>query len=101
MKVALALCLVSAVACAGVSADSRTSSSAKAAGRTCADSLIPAVAFRGSEVYAGPDGTTTTIATLKEDTPVCAASSAAGFGYRRVTFGDGKTGYVTEERLSL
>jgi len=101
MKAALVLCLVSVVACASMSADAGRSSSAKAAGQSCADSLIPAVASRGSEVYAGPDGTTTTIATLKEDTPVCAASSAAGFGYRRVTFADGKTGYVTEERLSL
>src|SRR5207253_4017621 len=101
MKAALALALIAAAACASTSADSRASSSPKMAGQSCADSLIPAVASRGSEVYAGPDGTTTTIATLKEDTPVCAASSAAGFGYRRVTFADGKTGYVTEERLSL
>ena len=48
-----------------------------------------------------PDGTSSMIATLKQDTPVCAASSTAGFGYRRVTFSNGQTGFVTESSLSL
>jgi len=92
MKAALALALIAAAACASTSADSRASSS---------DSLVPAVASRGTEVYAGPDGTSSMIATLKQDTPVCAASSTAGFGYRRVTFSNGQTGFVTESSLSL
>jgi hypothetical protein len=101
MKAALALALVAAAACASTSADSRASSSPKMAGQNCADPLVPAVAYRGTDVYVAPDGTSSTITILKEDTPVCAASSAAGFGYRRVTFANGRTGFVAEDRLSL
>jgi hypothetical protein len=101
MKAALALALMAAAACASTSADSRASSSPKAAAWSCGDSLVPAVAYRGTDVYAGPDGTTSTIATLRQDTQVCAASSTAGFGFRRVTFPDGKTGFVPETNLSL
>jgi len=101
MKAALALALIAAAACASTSADSRASSSPKMAGQSCADSLVPAVASRGTEVYAGPDGTSSMIATLKQDTPVCAASSTAGFGYRRVTFSNGQTGFVAENSLGL
>jgi hypothetical protein len=101
MKAVLALALMAVAACASTSADSRASTSPKMAGQSCADSLVPAVAYRGADVYAGPDSTTSTIATLKQDTPVCAASSTAGFGYRRVTFANGRTGFVAEDRLSL
>jgi hypothetical protein len=101
MKAAFALALMAAAACAGTSADSRASSSAKMAGQKCADSLIPAVAYRGTDVYEGPDPSTRMMLVLKQDTPVCAASLPHAFGYRRVTFSDGKTGFVTEDSLSL
>jgi hypothetical protein len=101
MKAALALALVAAAACASTSADSRTSSSPKMAGQNCADSLLPAVAYRGADVYAGPDSSSSMITILKQDTPVCAASSTVGLGYRQVTFANGRTGFVAEDRLSL
>ena len=101
MKAALALALMAAAACASTSVDSRASSSPKMAGQSCADSLVPAVAYRGADVYAGPDSSSSMIAILKQDTPVCAASSAVGLGYRQVTFADGRTGFVAEDRLSL
>ena len=47
------------------------------------------------------DGTSSMITTLKQDTPVCAAPSTAGFGYRRVTFSNGQTGFVAENSLGL
>ncbi|OLD34487.1 MAG: hypothetical protein AUI19_03240 [Myxococcales bacterium 13_1_40CM_2_68_15] len=86
MKAALALALMAAASCAGTSADSR---------------LIPAVAYRGTDVYEGPGPSTRMVAVLKEDTPVCAAFSPHAYGYRQVTFADGKTGFVTEDSLSL
>jgi len=101
MKAALALALIAAAACAGTSADSRASSSPRMAGQSCADPLVPAVAPRGTDVLAGPDGNSSTIATLKQDTPVCVSASTAGFGYRRVTFSNGQTGFVAENSLSL
>jgi hypothetical protein len=101
MKAALVLALMAAASCAGTSADSRASSSPNPAGQRCADSLIPAVAYRGTDVYEGPGPSTRMVAVLKEDTPVCAAFSPHAYGYRQVRFTDGKTGFVTEDSLSL
>ena len=63
-------------------------------------SLVPAVAYRGSDIYAGPDSSPGPMIRLKADTPVCASASMAGYGFRRVQLADGKTGYVSESNLS-
>jgi hypothetical protein len=99
MKALLALSLLASVACASTPPETR--SSQNGAVQSCVDSLVPAVALRGSSIYAGPDGTTGMIATLKQDTPVCVEASSAGFGFRRVKFSSGGTGFVAEDNLSL
>src|SRR3989442_13874927 len=101
MKAALVLALMAAASCAGTSADSRASSSPNPAVQRCADSLIPAVAYRGTDVYEGPGPSTPMVAVLKEDTPVCAAFSPHAYGYRQVTVTAGNTGFLTQDNPRL
>jgi hypothetical protein len=99
MKPFVALLLALSAACAGMSS-STNQSSAAANGQSCG-TMIPAVAYRGSPVYAGPDSTLTPITTLKQDTPVCASSESLGFGFRKVKLANGNTGFVPESSLSI
>ncbi len=99
MRVLLALPLIVALGCAGASAAKSKSMSA-AAGQSCGD-LMSGIALKGTGVYPGPDDTLKPIRWLDADTPVCAGSRLEGFGFRRVTFADGSTGYVQDEYLSL
>lgn len=99
MKPFVALLLALSSACAGMSS-STNQHSAASNGQSCG-SMIPATAYRGSPVYAGPDSTLSPMATLKEDTPVCASSESVGFGFRKVKLANGNTGFVPESSLSI
>jgi hypothetical protein len=103
MKIVAALTLALASACAGSSTASRDSSGAtstRLSSQSCTAPLVSSVAHKGSEIYSGPDGNSTLVGTLKSDTPVCAQSYPEGFGFRRVQFTDGRTGFVTEQSIS-
>jgi len=63
--------------------------------------LLPAVVTAGSDVHAGPDTSTSVIATLKTALPGCASSSTEGFGFRHVLLEGGVSGYVEEPRVSV
>ena len=96
------LSLALAAACAGPSSSTTATPSGATAtnGQSCASPMVPAVAYRGSDIYAGPDSSRGPMIRLTSDTPVCASSSMAGYGFRRVQLADGKTGYVSESNLS-
>jgi hypothetical protein len=101
MRSLCALGLAATFACASGSSTVQSTSSAvsKPDARSCAP-MVPAIAYRGTDVYAGPDSTGTPIATLKQDTPVCASPDATGFGYRRVKLANGQTGFAADNSLS-
>jgi hypothetical protein len=62
--------------------------------------MVPAVAAAHTDVRTSPDPTSNNVVTLSTATPVCAASSSSGFGYRRVQLADGRVGYIDETQLS-
>jgi len=98
MKIILALPLALSFACAGVS--SSTAGNSSASSQACG-SLVSAVAYKGTEVYAAPDSSSPPVAVLKEDTPVCASPDTRGFGFRRIQLANGNAGYVAESGLSI
>jgi hypothetical protein len=101
MKIASTLLLALASACVGASASRGTGTTTATAGtRSCSAPMVSSVARRGSDIYAAPDATSTVVATLKSDTPVCAEADSRGFGFRRVTLSDGRTGFVAEQSIS-
>lgn len=100
MKPFVALPLALSFACAGMSSSTNQNSTAAAGGQSCG-TMVPAVAYRGSAVYASPDSTLMPMTTLKEDTPVCASSEPQGFGFRKVKLANGNTGFVAESSLSF
>jgi len=89
-----------ASACASTSSATNTKGGTVAAGQSCASPMISAVAYRGTDVYASPDSSRGPMVRLTADTPVCASDAMSGYGFRRVTLSDGRTGYVTESNLS-
>ncbi len=99
MRIVLALPLLLTFACAGMS--SSTAGNSAAASRSCGQSLVPAIAFKGTSVYEAPDNATLQIASLSQDTPVCVSANTAGYNFRRVQLADGKTGYVEQSQLSM
>jgi len=102
MKSHCALLLAVTSACAtgsSSSAGNAQASASKPDAQSCSP-MIPAVAYRGTDLYEGPDSSYAAFTTLKEDTPVCASSDTTGFGFRRVKLANGKTGYVPENNLS-
>jgi hypothetical protein len=101
MRSVLALSLAATFACASGSSSVRSTSPAvsKPDARSCAP-MVPAIAYRGTDVYARPDSSGTPITTLKQDTPVCVSQEATGFGYRRVRLADGQTGFAPDNSLS-
>ena len=102
MKALCAVFLAVTFACAtGSSSNGAAKASAsKPDGQSCATPMVPAIAYRGTDMFEGPDSSNGRVATFKEDTPVCASLSKAGFGFRRVQLANGKTGYVPEDSLS-
>ncbi|MGZ6124939.1 MAG: hypothetical protein ACXWLR_08260 [Myxococcales bacterium] len=98
MKPFLALPLALSFACSGMS--SSTTPSSAAASQSCGQ-MLPAVAYRGSAVFAVPDSSTGPVSTLSEDTPVCASPDLQGFGFRKIKLANGNIGYVTESSLSI
>jgi hypothetical protein len=98
MKPFVALPLALAFACASTS--SSTTPTTAAGGQSCGQ-MLPAVVYRGSDVYDIPDSSGAPIITLKEDTPVCASSESLGFGFRKIKLANGSTGYVSESSLSI
>ena len=98
MRILLALPLAFSFACAGVS--SSTAGTGSASSQSCG-SLVSAVVYRGTDVYSTPDSSSPPIATLKEDTPVCASQDTRGFGFRRIQLANGNSGYVSESSLSI
>ena len=97
MRLLLALPLALTFACAGMSSSTAGTTGSSQA---CAEG-VSATAYRGAEVFPGPDSTLRPVATLKEDTPVCASASSQGFGFRRVKLANGTSGYVAESSLSI
>lgn len=98
MKLFVALPLALSFACASTS--SSTTPTASASGQSCGQ-MVPAVAYRGSDVYEGPDSSASPVITLKEDTPVCASPESQGFGFRKIKLANGRTGFVSESSLSI
>ena len=72
---------------------------AKAVANACAP-LVPAVAMEGASVRAGPDSLTSIISTLRAATPLCAAATSQGYGFRRVKLADATVGYIKASELS-
>jgi|1185.fasta_scaffold537752_2 hypothetical protein len=99
MKLFVALPLALAFACAGPSSSGNRSSTAANA-QSCGQ-MVPAVMYRGSDLFAGPDSSNPPVTTVKEDTPVCASPESQGFGFRKVKLANGSTGFVTEASLSI
>ena len=93
---ALPLLLACAVACAGPSTATTPTAAANACG-----AMVPAVVYKNSQVFAGPDSSHKVLATVNQDTPVCASPDAQAFGFRKVKLADGSTGYVAESSLSI
>ena len=92
---------VATLACASGSSSTRAASASvsKPDAQSCSP-MVPAVAYRGTEVYAAPDANGTPMAVLKEDTPVCVSTEATGFGLKRVKLSNGKTGFAAQTSLS-
>ena len=99
MRLALALPLALTFSCAGMS--SSTASSPTASSQQCGSSLVAVVAPRGTTIYESPDSATLPIASIDKDTSVCVSADRSGYGFRRVTLANGKTGYIAESSLSL
>jgi len=97
MKALLALPLLLAFACAG---PSTATTSSTANGQTCG-SMIPAVIYKNSQVFAGPDSSYKVLATVNEDTRVCANSESQAFGFRKVKLADGSIGYVADSSIAI
>jgi hypothetical protein len=98
---AVVLSLALASACASTSSSmSSPAGSAAANGKSCSAPMVSAVAYRGTDVYAGPDSNSGPMVRLNTDTQVCASSSLAGYGFRRVMLADGRSGYVSDSNLS-
>ena len=99
MRALLALPLAFALACAGASSSSNPNSTA-AIGQSCGSDL-PAILYRNSQIFAGPSTDHAIVATVNQDTPVCASSDAQAFGFRKVKLTNGSTGYAPDSSLSL
>lgn len=101
MRALYALCLAVTCACATGTPSTGTSPPASSSldAQSCSP-MVPAIAYRGTDLYEAPDSSNAASTKLKEDTPVCASSSSAGFGFRRVKLANGKSGYVQESNLS-
>ena len=65
------------------------------------DPLLPALARAGAQVHSGPDPVTRLVATLAEETGLCAGSETKGFGFRRIRLPDATTGFVAESSLAF
>ena len=100
MRSLCALCLAATFACASGSSQVRSTSAVSKPDAQSCSPMVPAIAYRGTDVYLRPDSTGTPITTLKQDTPVCASPDATGFGYRRVKLANGQTGYAAGDGLS-
>src|SRR5690242_6699766 len=105
MKTFLALLAAAASACATGSSSNTHNTAARAAGsagdtRPCAAPMVSAVLARGTDVYDTADPSNAVKTRITEDTPVCASSTTAGFGYRRVQLANGKFAYVSPDDLS-
>jgi hypothetical protein len=99
MRVLLAFSLALAWACAGTSSSTRQTTTPSASSQQCDG--VSALAYRGTDVYPGPDSTLPPIATLKQDTRVCVSNDSSGFGFRRVKLANGSTGYIAESSLAI
>lgn len=62
--------------------------------------LATAALATGTEIHAGPDPATATIATLDHLTPACAGKERQGPGFRRVRLTDGTDGFVEESDIA-
>ena len=100
MKALLALPLALALGCAGASSSSNTKSATAANGQSCG-SDVPAILYRNAQIFAGPSTSHSLVATVNQDTPVCASSEALAYGFRKVKLANGSSGYVIDSSLSL
>jgi hypothetical protein len=96
---ALSLAITAACATGASSTGTSVAAAAKPDAQSCSP-MVPAVAYRGTDLYGSPDASYAPVAKLKEDTPVCASSESSAFGLRRVKLTDGSSGYVQESSLS-
>lgn len=72
---------------------------ADAATPTDCGRMIPATAREHAIVYAAPDNTSESVATLGARTPVCVSRRSRGFGLLAVRLPDGQRGYMNEDSL--
>ncbi len=102
MKLIAAICVMLASACASTSSSSGLAGSGgDRAGDTnsCAP-LAAAMVYRGTTLYSNPDSTSAAVTNLDTDTRLCASSSTAGFGFRRVRLPDGRDAYAPADHVS-
>ena len=92
MKLIAAICVTSS-GLAGSGGD-------RAAETNSCAPLAAAMADRGTTLYSSPDSTSAPVTTLAIDTRLCASSSAAGFGFRRVRLSDGRDAYAPADHVS-
>jgi hypothetical protein len=98
MRLLVALPVILAAACAGMSSSNTRNTTASS--QACGD-LVEATAIHGAIVYPGPDSTLKPSGTINKDTQVCASANPEGFGFRRVKLANGNSGYIAESSLSM
>ena len=85
MKFIAAIAVCSALACASTSSTSSppmaSSSGETRASGQCASGMVPAVVERDTDVYAGPDSTSTVVGSVGNSAKVCADGQASGYGF--------------------
>ena len=59
-----------------------------------------AIAEDGAELQEAPDGNSKSLAQFHGEQPVCADPEVQGFGFRKVTLTDGRSGFVRASALS-
>jgi len=100
MRFLAAVAVISALACASTSSAS-SGGGQMASAQGCADPQVAAVVAPGSDLYARPDGTSKVLATVDNNTRVCADANPSGFNFRRIKLADGSVGYVYDNHVNV
>lgn len=100
MKLFIALAMAASFACATGYTATQPGSTNDTKALSCTAPMAPAVVVGGTDVRSGPDETANLVKQVGSNTSVCASSTSEGFGFRRVQFSDGKTGYVADANLN-
>lgn len=101
MKLIATFALATICACASTnSASESNTKSSMETQQSCASPWVPAVSATHADVYARPDSTSDVVGTVSTSMGVCALTTTAGYGFRRVKLPNGKEGYIAEDALT-